>query len=567
MLKLSDNINIFVTIILLICIIILFKYYTKNDYFTSNITTKMINTLDIDISLCFLANDNIDFSITKLLSYEFLKNNQNEFLDKMKEILLPALILMTRYVRLFSLDFICKNSKSSDKILRISSLFFKQIKLLIKLYNNIFTIASNYTLQEPQYDETELFKQLVCITNSKIQLNDQNILSDYDSITYPESISSQVLDTYSIYKYAQEIHNLILNVSQNKPIDYCSNIDLTLPKELIPVYRMYPDGDARSCKSEFFPKKSPTNTPVVDKSYQAKISSQTFFSVTDNVTVPSDIILQQPITTTPDNTQITTPPDNTQRKNKKPKNNSLISNYQQTFTTNDDNVYRDTTFGSTAGSSYSDFSSYLTYDTPANSGIKTNVGSTYDYGYGPGYVTRLRNRNNSQNTSVTITTPGSSTSGRTTSGRTTSGRTTSGTSTSGTSTVGRTTSGTSTSGTSTSGTSTVGRTTSGTSTSGTSTSGTPPSIYQTYGASSGSTYGKRYGFRNNLNYFVDNNSPIDTSLSSAYYIPQEIKTVKQKYKGVNNNKKYAILPSSQNINLENDDGHNNFFLPNIYIEY
>ena len=80
-----------------------------------------------------------------------LKNdNLVEILDKMKGIIFPGIVLMVRYIRLYSLDFICKNSSSSNNIVNFSALFFAQIKQLIKLYN-----MKRYTIRgKRMYEET-----------------------------------------------------------------------------------------------------------------------------------------------------------------------------------------------------------------------------------------------------------------------------------------------------------------------------------------------------------------------------------------------------------------------------
>jgi hypothetical protein len=169
--------NIFVGIILLISVIIFMYCYKKMDYFSENVTSKMVSALDNDIAICFdpIKNPNPRFEFIKMVDSTFVRNNLDEILDKMKGILFPAIVLMVRFVRLYSLDFICKNSSSSNNIVNLSALFFEQIKKLIKLYNQIFNMVSN--IGPALYDEKVLFKQIVCLTKSKLKLNEEKKLT------------------------------------------------------------------------------------------------------------------------------------------------------------------------------------------------------------------------------------------------------------------------------------------------------------------------------------------------------------------------------------------------------
>jgi hypothetical protein len=95
--------------------------------------------------------------------------------------------------------------------------------------------------------------------------------------------------------------------------------------------------------------------------------------------------------------------------------------------------------------------------------------------------------------------------------------------------------------------------------------------------------GPSYLGQNNINRTtVNNNSLTDPSLSSAFYIPisrsnktlfpfdtidpTPTPTSNKKIEGGSHKfKSYVEFPSYKNINLENDTGNNNFFLPNIFI--
>lgn len=256
--------NIFIGVVIIIAIIVFLIYYKSNnkkDYFDNALTNAMITVIDNDIASCFSGETNLNFKLFSVMNNNFIRTNQNELLEKMKEITLPGIILMTRFVRLSAIDTLCKNNKSNNQEY-LSYLFFTQVKQLIKLFNQVYNVISDgigYT----RYDEATLLKEIICLYTVKIPLDDQHILSDPDSIEYPESISARILNTYNIFIFSQDIYNLIINFAQNKETSYCKNFYLTEPqfnltpeqkekntfrKLLLPVYRMYPEGNLKSCK-------------------------------------------------------------------------------------------------------------------------------------------------------------------------------------------------------------------------------------------------------------------------------------------------------------------------------
>ncbi len=281
------NIIAIIIIFLVICVL---YYYTKKqtDYFYSDITSEMEVAIEDDLVNCFNITVDDRFKLVNYLNSEFVTKNEIELLKKIKDITVPALIIMVRFIRLYSLDFVCKNETTNARIVRLSDLFFKQIKSLIKYHHAIFRVG-NYNIGDLNFSDDVLFKDIVCLTKNKLLLDDQSILSDYDSIEYPDSISSQLLNTYPLYIYTQEIYNLIIKYAKKETTNYCSGVDLKTPKSLIPVYRMYPEGNVKQCNEQKYPKPMPTTssstspTPIPQDRLNMK---DTIFSTFDTVKAP-----------------------------------------------------------------------------------------------------------------------------------------------------------------------------------------------------------------------------------------------------------------------------------------
>ncbi len=514
--------NIFIGILLLVCIIFFVCYYKKTDYFGENVTNKMITILDNDIALCFdpISNPNPTFQFFQIVDQKFVKDNLDEILDKMKGITIPGIILMVRFVRLYSLDFICKNTSSSDGIINFSALFLSQIKQLINLYNKIFNMVTN--IGPASYDDKVLFKQIVCLTKSQLRLNDQNILSDYDSITYPESMSSEVLNTYSIYIYSQSIYDIIINISQNKSINYCTNISLSTPQSILPIYRMHPDGDARACKAYFFPKEPPknydTSKTFKDTSYEATTAESTIFSPSDNIKLPIYVHSSS------------TPESDTQQQSS-----------QQTTVSQQSSDEDDPSAPISNNNNYSDDTGFGYSFINDNKDVETNQFNVYTSHNNilPSSVDNY----NSSNTS-NIWKAGSVYSTQSDSGSTSSSQSDSGSQL-------------------------------GSSSQSTSRTQLGSSSQSTSRTQLGSNFNIN---KNNYEYTNFKYGSLPTTeiefdqLSSAYYNTPRTNTYYDyipKYKDIDNNKNKTKIYSNDQINvsLDNTEGNNNIFNPNIYIEY
>jgi hypothetical protein len=284
-----DKNDIFVGIVIIIAIIIFLVYYKSNnktDYFNA-LTDNMITTLDNDIALCFSGETNPSFEIFTMMNQEFIQQNQTEILEKMKEITIPGIVFMSRYLRLYSIDYICKNTNSYQKIQNLLQLFVIQINQLIKLFNQVYKMISN-NIPNPIFNDVDLLKQIICLVNNKVNFDDRNILSDYDSIEYPQSISARILDTYNIFIFSQEIYNMILNLSQNKPIDNCTNLNLSTSRSILPVYRMHPNGDLKSCRISEYSIPIPTPNNNLSQDVIRQMTKQSIINkmqlIVDNLT-------------------------------------------------------------------------------------------------------------------------------------------------------------------------------------------------------------------------------------------------------------------------------------------
>jgi hypothetical protein len=254
-----NDINVIIGLILILVVIYVLYYQTKKttDYFYfSDITTEMNTAIEKDLVSCFEIVVNDRFELVNYLNSDFVNKNETELIKKIKELMIPGLIIMTRFIRLYSLDYVCKNEISNAKIVRLSDLFFKQIRSLIIYHHAIFRVG-NYNIGTLNINDDALFKEIVCLTKTKLLLNDQNILSDYDSIEYPDSINAQLLNTYPLYIYTQDIYNLIIKYAKKETTNYCSGVNLDNPNSLIPVYRMYPGGNIKQCNERNYPVPTP----------------------------------------------------------------------------------------------------------------------------------------------------------------------------------------------------------------------------------------------------------------------------------------------------------------------
>jgi hypothetical protein len=257
LLKKKSNRNLIIGIIILIIIVIILFCYKKINENFSDITSEIITKIDSDIAKCFDIAENENFEILQL-NYDFLQKNQTELLEKIKEIMIPGLILMTRYLRLYGLDFMCKNETNPDIILNLFELFIKQIKSLITFHYKLFNILSNNTMQTLNYDNTKLINEIDCIIHSKLSFNENNIIKDFDYIEFPYTNN---IENYSITGFTEEIYNLIIKKSKNQETNYCENVNINESKSLIQVYRMHPFGELKQCKTSFYPEKTNSTTP------------------------------------------------------------------------------------------------------------------------------------------------------------------------------------------------------------------------------------------------------------------------------------------------------------------
>ena len=252
-----ENLNNYIIILLIIVIIIILFYYKKSNDNFSDITSEMMIKIDSDLAKCFDITENENFELLQLLNYNFLQKNQTELLEKIKEITMQGLTLMTRYLRLYSLDFMCKNQNNSEIITNLHSLFAKQIKSLIIFHYRIFRISSNNTMQPLMYNNTKLLEEIKCIMHTKLSFNEQNILKDFDYIEFPETNNTE---NYSITGFTEEIYNLIIKKSKNQESNYCENVNINQSKPLIPLYRMHPLGELKQCKTSVYPEATSATT-------------------------------------------------------------------------------------------------------------------------------------------------------------------------------------------------------------------------------------------------------------------------------------------------------------------
>jgi hypothetical protein len=292
--KFYNNIHIIIGLIVILLIICILYYQTKKttDYFYfSDITPQIETAIETDLVNCFNITVNDRFQLVNYLNSEFVNKNETELISKIKDLAIPGLIMMVRFIRLYSLDFFCKNEPTNAKIVHLSDLFFKQIKSLINYHHAIFRVG-NYNIGTLNINDDLLFKEIVCLTKSKLLLTDQNILKDYDSIEYPDSISAQLLNTYPLYIYTQEIYNLIIKYAKKESTNHCNGVSLNDPKSLIPVYRMHPEGNVKQCNERNYPVPIPTSPSGTSTTQTNRLTADriamkdTIFSTYDTVKAP-----------------------------------------------------------------------------------------------------------------------------------------------------------------------------------------------------------------------------------------------------------------------------------------
>jgi hypothetical protein len=240
-LKLKNKTVKIVIIIVLLVIVAYFGYIIYGNYFNSrkkkesftgvdypDLTVEMETALNDAVNLCFT----IDQEPTSIKSYfpsENFGNISSQVYQKIRELSMPALVLIAQNLRLNLIDYACGNMPTDTLFLINQYYLVKVVKSLVSLLRDIRNFPPML------YQDEMLVQQVNCIRKTILPLNDPNIINEY-SLDY----NNITLDsTYSSNIFSSQILDLVFSLVNGDSMDKCSGVDLNQVEDIIQQYKIF----------------------------------------------------------------------------------------------------------------------------------------------------------------------------------------------------------------------------------------------------------------------------------------------------------------------------------------